>query len=155
MSTVLTVKALRFYDSTIGKKAVKAVPGLILCGFPITSMLGNLQIFIGQAAMNRPKRGRATQSAASMGRRDRPAGFGAVAYLGVDPSGRDPQLRAAYTLHEQNRAADWYGVPDNDVDRTADRRVRHPAFAAFHDRHDWEETFCSNENEYHCLLRTG
>jgi len=52
MSTVLAGKALRFYDSTIGKKAVMAVTGLILFGFLIAHMLGNLQIFIGEAQMN-------------------------------------------------------------------------------------------------------
>ncbi len=42
----------RFYDSTIGKKAVMAVTGLILFGFLIAHMLGNLQIFLGRAVMN-------------------------------------------------------------------------------------------------------
>ncbi|HEX4999633.1 MAG TPA: succinate dehydrogenase cytochrome b subunit [Terriglobia bacterium] len=52
MSTVLAEKAVRFYDSTIGKKAVMAVTGLILFGFLIAHMLGNLQIFIGKEVMN-------------------------------------------------------------------------------------------------------
>src|SRR5882724_2928318 len=42
----------RFYDSTIGKKAVMAVTGLILFGFLIAHMLGNLQIFLGSTVMN-------------------------------------------------------------------------------------------------------
>src|SRR6266403_3233444 len=42
----------RFYDSTIGKKAVMAVTGLILFGFLVAHMLGNLQIFLGPAVMN-------------------------------------------------------------------------------------------------------
>jgi len=45
-------KALRFYDSTIGKKAVMAVTGLILFGFLILHMLGNLQVFLGRQVMN-------------------------------------------------------------------------------------------------------
>src|SRR5215467_3213372 len=53
MSTVLTEKAVRFYDSTIGKKAVMAVTGLILFGFLIVHMLGNLQVFIGAEEMDR------------------------------------------------------------------------------------------------------
>src|SRR4051794_29285867 len=52
MSTVMADKVIRFYDSTIGKKAVMAITGLILFGFLIAHMLGNLQIFIGQATMN-------------------------------------------------------------------------------------------------------
>ena len=52
MSTVVAEKAMRFYDSTIGKKAVMAVTGLILFGFLIAHMLGNLQIFIGLETMN-------------------------------------------------------------------------------------------------------
>src|SRR5216110_1721340 len=52
MSTVLAEKAVRFYDSTIGKKAIMAVTGLLLFGFLIAHMLGNLQIFLGPAVMN-------------------------------------------------------------------------------------------------------
>src|SRR6266436_1782323 len=56
MSTVTASRHLtrvsRFYDSTIGKKAVMAVTGLILFGFLIAHMLGNLQIFLGPAVMN-------------------------------------------------------------------------------------------------------
>jgi succinate dehydrogenase / fumarate reductase cytochrome b subunit len=53
MSTVLAAKAVRFYDSTIGKKAVMAVTGLILFGFLVAHMLGNLQVFIGPEQMDR------------------------------------------------------------------------------------------------------
>ena len=52
MSTVLAGSAIRFYDSTIGKKAVMAVTGLILFGYLIAHMLGNLQIFIGPETMD-------------------------------------------------------------------------------------------------------
>jgi succinate dehydrogenase / fumarate reductase, cytochrome b subunit len=56
MSTVIAnvqlVKVARFYESTIGKKAIMAVTGLILFGFLIAHMLGNLQIFLGPAIMN-------------------------------------------------------------------------------------------------------
>jgi succinate dehydrogenase / fumarate reductase cytochrome b subunit len=45
-------KAARFYDSTIGKKAVMAVTGLILFGFVVGHMLGNLQVFLGMEVMN-------------------------------------------------------------------------------------------------------
>lgn len=56
MSTVITRSNLRritrFYDSTIGKKAVMAVSGLILFGFSIAHRLGNLQVFLGREVMN-------------------------------------------------------------------------------------------------------
>ena len=56
MSTVISGTNLnriaRFYDSTIGKKAVMAVSGLILFGFLIAHMLGNLQFFLGKPIMN-------------------------------------------------------------------------------------------------------
>src|SRR5215470_13562122 len=56
MSTVISGTDLnritRFYDSTIGKKAVMAVSGLILFGFLIAHMLGNLQFFLGRNVMN-------------------------------------------------------------------------------------------------------
>ena len=56
MSTVLAnpqlMRVARFYESTIGKKAVMAVTGFILFGFLMVHMLGNLQIFLGPAVMN-------------------------------------------------------------------------------------------------------
>ena len=53
MSTLMVnAKLARFYESTIGKKAVMAVTGLILFGFLIAHMLGNLQIFLGRTVMN-------------------------------------------------------------------------------------------------------
>ena len=47
-----TVAVARFYDSTIGKKAIMAVTGLILFGFLVAHMLGNLQVFLGREVMN-------------------------------------------------------------------------------------------------------
>src|SRR6185369_2157701 len=56
MSTVLAnpqlTRAARFYESTIGKKAIMAVSGLILFGFLIAHMAGNLQIFLGPQVMD-------------------------------------------------------------------------------------------------------
>ncbi len=56
MSTALTnaqlVRVVRFYESTIGKKAVMAGTGLVLFGFLIAHMLGNLQVFLGREVMN-------------------------------------------------------------------------------------------------------
>jgi succinate dehydrogenase / fumarate reductase cytochrome b subunit len=49
---VSTVAVARFYDSTIGKKAVMAVTGLILFGFLVAHMAGNLQVFLGREVMN-------------------------------------------------------------------------------------------------------
>jgi succinate dehydrogenase / fumarate reductase cytochrome b subunit len=49
---VSTVAIARFYDSTIGKKAIMAITGLILFGFLIAHMLGNLQVFLGAAVMD-------------------------------------------------------------------------------------------------------
>ena len=56
MSTVIAntqlMRMARFYESTIGKKAIMAVTGLILFGFLIVHMLGNLQVFLGRDVMN-------------------------------------------------------------------------------------------------------
>lgn len=43
---------LNFYRSAIGKKAIMAVTGLILFGFVLTHMLGNLKLFMGPEAIN-------------------------------------------------------------------------------------------------------
>ncbi len=45
-------KVLTLYDTTIGKKAVMAVTGVVLFGFVIAHMLGNLQVFLGPEQLN-------------------------------------------------------------------------------------------------------
>ncbi len=45
-------KTLRLTDTTVGKKAVVAVTGLILYGFVAVHMAGNLQMFLGPEAYN-------------------------------------------------------------------------------------------------------
>jgi succinate dehydrogenase / fumarate reductase cytochrome b subunit len=45
-------RVLTFYQTSIGKKVVMALTGLILFGFVIGHMLGNLQMFIGANQMN-------------------------------------------------------------------------------------------------------
>jgi succinate dehydrogenase / fumarate reductase, cytochrome b subunit len=46
------VSAVQFYRSTIGKKIIMAVTGLIGIGFVIVHMAGNLQAFVGPAKLN-------------------------------------------------------------------------------------------------------
>ena len=46
------IAILNFYNSTIGKKVVMAVTGLILLGFVVMHLLGNLQIFLGPEKFN-------------------------------------------------------------------------------------------------------
>ncbi|MBA2684975.1 MAG: succinate dehydrogenase cytochrome b subunit [Gemmatimonadaceae bacterium] len=43
---------MSFWSSTVGKKIVMAVSGLIMVGFVILHMVGNLQIFEGSAKLN-------------------------------------------------------------------------------------------------------
>ena len=43
---------LTLYRATIGKKAIMALTGLLLIGFVIAHMAGNLQVFIGATRMN-------------------------------------------------------------------------------------------------------
>jgi succinate dehydrogenase / fumarate reductase, cytochrome b subunit len=43
---------MRFWSSTVGKKVVMAVTGLIMVGFLILHMAGNLQIFEGAEKLN-------------------------------------------------------------------------------------------------------
>jgi succinate dehydrogenase / fumarate reductase, cytochrome b subunit len=45
-------RPLTLFDATIGKKAVVAVTGVVLFGFVIVHMLGNLQVFLGPEAIN-------------------------------------------------------------------------------------------------------
>ena len=45
-------QALSFIDTTIGKKIVMALSGLVLFGFVIGHMAGNLQVFLGPEVFN-------------------------------------------------------------------------------------------------------
>lgn len=44
--------SLRFWQTTIGKKAVMAITGIILFGFVVGHLLGNLQIYEGAKKLN-------------------------------------------------------------------------------------------------------
>lgn len=46
------VSTLALYRSTIGKKVVMALTGLILVGFVVAHMVGNLKIYLGPEAIN-------------------------------------------------------------------------------------------------------
>lgn len=46
-------QAARFYQASIGKKAVMAVTGVILFGYVLAHLLGNLQIYLGPEQINR------------------------------------------------------------------------------------------------------
>jgi succinate dehydrogenase / fumarate reductase, cytochrome b subunit len=46
------VRVVRFWNTTIGKKAVMAVSGIILALFVIGHLIGNLQIFLGPDQFN-------------------------------------------------------------------------------------------------------
>lgn len=45
-------RTIRFYETTLGKKAVMAITGAILFGFIVSHLLANLQIFAGPEAVN-------------------------------------------------------------------------------------------------------
>jgi succinate dehydrogenase / fumarate reductase cytochrome b subunit len=47
-----TQKALTLFDTSVGKKAALAVSGVILFGFVIGHMLGNLQVLLGPEVFN-------------------------------------------------------------------------------------------------------
>ena len=45
-------RAVRFYEAPIGKKVVMAITGLILFGYVIGHLLGNLQIYASHDQIN-------------------------------------------------------------------------------------------------------
>jgi len=49
----MTTRAITFYGTTIGKKVVMAVSGLIVIGWLLAHMLGNVTIFAGPEAVNK------------------------------------------------------------------------------------------------------
>lgn len=52
MATVTSPRAIALWDSSVGKKILMAVTGLILYGFVIGHMIGNLKVYMGPAAFN-------------------------------------------------------------------------------------------------------
>jgi succinate dehydrogenase / fumarate reductase cytochrome b subunit len=55
MSTTAVIPApgsLRFWQTTVGKKAVMAITGVILFGFVLGHLLGNLQVYLGPQKLN-------------------------------------------------------------------------------------------------------
>jgi succinate dehydrogenase / fumarate reductase cytochrome b subunit len=55
MGVAITVKIderLAFYEAPVGKKITVGVTGLILIGYVVAHMLGNLQIFLGRERIN-------------------------------------------------------------------------------------------------------
>ena len=46
-------KATRFYQASIGKKAVMALTGVVLFGYLVGHLAGNLQVYLGAAQMDR------------------------------------------------------------------------------------------------------
>ena len=45
-------RAIEFLESSIGKKIMVALAGILLCGFLVTHLLGNLLLFVGAGAFN-------------------------------------------------------------------------------------------------------
>ena len=45
-------RIIEFLESSIGKKIMVALAGLLLCGFLVTHLLGNLFLFVGAGAFN-------------------------------------------------------------------------------------------------------
>ena len=48
----MSTRAITFYGTTIGKKVVMAISGLVGVGFLVGHMAGNLKVFSGPEAMN-------------------------------------------------------------------------------------------------------
>ena len=48
----MSIKTLKFYQTSVGKKAVMALSGAVLLGFVFAHMAGNLLIFAGRDALN-------------------------------------------------------------------------------------------------------
>ena len=51
-TTIVDSRIARLYRSTVGKKAIMAVTGLVLVGFVFGHMAGNLQFFLGPEVLN-------------------------------------------------------------------------------------------------------
>src|SRR5580658_5847870 len=52
-SSKCSCRVIEFLESSIGKKMMVGLTGLLLCGFLITHLAGNLFLFVGSASFNR------------------------------------------------------------------------------------------------------
>src|SRR5688572_5990427 len=48
----MTTRAISFYETTIGKKVAMATSGLVIVGWLVLHMLGNVAVFAGREAYN-------------------------------------------------------------------------------------------------------
>ena len=72
-------RAVRFYEAPIGKKAVMAVTGVMLFGYVVAHLLGNLQIYSANPRADQPLRrlsAQPFQCGAAVAARTVPAGGG-------------------------------------------------------------------------------
>ena len=60
-------RVLGLWDATVGKKVVMAVTGVILIGFIVVHMLGNLKVYMGRDAFNHYAEGLRTLGAPFFG----------------------------------------------------------------------------------------
>jgi len=51
-ASITLSRAVRFYQATIGKKVVMAASGVLLYGFVLLHLIGNLQVFLGPEKLN-------------------------------------------------------------------------------------------------------
>ncbi|HEY0671861.1 MAG TPA: succinate dehydrogenase cytochrome b subunit [Longimicrobiales bacterium] len=68
MATIAKPQAYALWSSSVGKKILMAVSGLILYGFVIVHMLGNLKVYQGREAFNHYAEGLRTFGAPFFGR---------------------------------------------------------------------------------------
>jgi succinate dehydrogenase / fumarate reductase cytochrome b subunit len=52
MGAIAMHRAVTLFDTTVGKKAALAISGLVLFGFVLQHMIGNLQVFLGPEVFN-------------------------------------------------------------------------------------------------------
>ena len=140
MSTVIAntqiMRVARFYESTIGKKAIMAVTGLMLFGFLIAHMLGNLQIFLGPAVMNHYAETLHGNPALLWTARTVLL-VSVILHIWASVSLAHAQKRsAAGRLRQTRQRAGELGVAHDDVERSDHRGIRRLSSASSDDRHD-------------------
>jgi succinate dehydrogenase / fumarate reductase, cytochrome b subunit len=110
-----------FYRSSLGKKQVMAVTGLLLCGFVAVHMLGNLKVYLGQRAFNDYARGLRTLGEPLLPESGLLWALRAVLLLAVLL-----HIHAAWATTRQSRAARPVGYQRRDAVQTtyAERTMR-------------------------------
>ncbi len=127
-------KAVRFYEASIGKKAVMAATGVILFGYLVGHLAGNLQVYLGAAQMDKYAAFLHSMPALLWGVRALLVVSVVLHIVCGNPAPKAEAGGQAGKLREEASHRIHLRVALDDMERRDDRRVRHLPPSGSHHR---------------------